>query len=317
MTNSAKLRFAVDLVTFFDPSFWRQNNHSEIVTFARSHPDQFWNTMLDTVAETGLSGIEPTFSPFNWQDAVKTFGSVEGFSSAMEQRGLTLASGFFAELEHGSDIADVGVKAKVLDLAERYAEVVASCGGDAMVIGLPMRKSRDANPPFFVDLPKAQRLAEVLNEIGALTLRKGVRLALHTEAHSMFCMSRDVDLLMLLTDPVYVGFCPDAAHLLGSGADPVAVTKRHIDRVVVAHWKDATGPMPPDMPIDEQIHARHQEYFCRLGAGRVDWPAWARMYRDHDLSGWAVLELDAAPDPLKEIIASRQFVETALLPIIG
>lgn len=316
MAEAAKLKFAVDLVTFFDPAFWQQNDHKGLVEFARAHSDKFWNGMLDTVAEAGLTGIEPTFSPFNWQDAVKTFGSLDRFSSAMGARGLTLASGFFAELEHGSDITDPAVKARVLDLAERYAEVIAACGGDAMVIGLPMRRSRDANPPLFVDLATAQRLADVLNEIGALTLRKGVRLALHTEAHSMFCLPRDVDLFMLLTDPVYVGFCPDAAHLLASGADPVAVTTRHIERVVVAHWKDATGPMPADMPIDEHIHDRHQAYFCRLGAGRVDWPAWARMYRDHGLSGWAVLELDAAADPLTEIVASRQFVETALLPIM-
>ncbi|MCS6758007.1 MAG: hypothetical protein MO852_02035 [Candidatus Devosia euplotis] len=50
--------------------------------------------------------------------------------------------------------------------------------------------------------------------------------------------------------------------------------------------------------------------------GWID-PAWARMYRDHNISGWAVLGLDAAADSLSEMIAPRQFVETALLPIIG
>lgn len=313
---SEKIQLAADLVTFFHPKFWGVESHDSIFDLAQNTPDVFWLKMLDTVAAAGLTGIEPTFSPFNWQHALKTFGSVEAFSGAMAERGLTLASGFFADLEHGSDIADPAVRRRVLDLATRYAEVIAACGGDAMVIGLPMRRTRDADEPLFVDLAYAQRLAGVLNELGALTLRHGVRLALHTEAHSVFCTSRDVDLFMLLTDPLYVGFCPDAAHLLGSGADPVTVTTRHIDRLVVAHWKDATGVMPFDIPIDAGIHESHQQYFCRLGAGRVDWPAWARMYRDHKISGWAVLELDAAADPLSEMIASRQFVETTLLPII-
>lgn len=317
MTLNAKIDMAVDLVTFFHPEFWGVGNHGDILAFAESKPELFWNKILDTVAAAGLRGIEPTFSPFNWQHAIKTFGSVAGFSRAMEQRGLTLASGFFADLEHGSDIADPAVRSKLFDLVKAYAEVIAACGGDAMVVGLPMRRTRDAEPPLFVDLPYAQRIAEVINKLGALTLRQGVKLALHTEAHSVFCTSRDVDLFMLLTDPLYVGFCPDAAHLLGSGADPVVVTTRHIDRLVVAHWKDATGVMPFDIPIDASIHDSHQAYFCRLGAGRVDWPAWARMYRDHNISGWAVLELDAAADPLSEMIASRQFVETTLLPIIG
>lgn len=310
------MKMAVDLVTFFHPQFWSVDDDKQIMELAERTPDLFWSKMLDTVAAAGLTGIEPTFSPFNWQHALKTFGSVEGFSEALARRGLTLASGFFADLEHGSDIADPTVRSRVLDLVKRYAEVIAACGGDAIVVGLPMRRTRSANPPLFVDLPYAQRLAEVLNELGAISLRQGVRLALHTEAHSVFCTSRDVDLFMLLTDPLYVGFCPDAAHLLGSGADPVTVTTRHIDRLVVAHWKDATGVMPFDIPIDAGIHDSHQQYFCRLGAGRVDWPGWARMYRDHKISGWAVLELDAAADPLSEMIASRQFVETALLPII-
>lgn len=314
---SSNIKLAVDLVTFFHPQFWGVDTHQSIFEFAEKKPDLFWAKMLDTVAAAGLTGIEPTFSPFNWQHALKTFGSVDGFSKAMGERGLTLASGFFADLEHGSDISDPAVRAKVFDLAKRYAEVIKACGGDAMVVGLPMRRTRDADNPLFVDMAYAQRMGEVLNELGAMTLREGVRLALHTEAHSVFCTGRDVDLFMLATDPLYVGFCPDAAHLLGSGADPVAVTTRHIERLVVAHWKDATGVMPFDIPIDAGIHESHQEFFCRLGAGRVDWPAWARMYRDHNISGWAILELDAAADPLSEMIASRQFVETALLPIIG
>ncbi|MCS6758005.1 MAG: sugar phosphate isomerase/epimerase [Candidatus Devosia euplotis] len=142
--------------------------------------------ILDNVAAAGSSGIELTF-PFNWQHALKTAGSVGGSSKAMDERGLTLASGFFADLEHGSDIADPTVRIRVFDLAKRYAEAIKACGGDAMVVGLPMRRTRDSDNPLFVDMVYAQRLCEVLNELGAMTLRQGVRLALHTEAHSVLC----------------------------------------------------------------------------------------------------------------------------------
>ncbi len=50
--------------------------------------------------------------------------------------------------------------------------------------------------------------------------------------------------------------------------------------MIIAHWKDARGPMPADTPIDKHIHERHQPYFCSFGLGRVDWlsldPAAAR-----------------------------------------
>jgi sugar phosphate isomerase/epimerase len=314
--SSGKVKFGAELVTFFHPGYWQVSSSDEIAALGKQSPLLFWDKILDGVAASGVTGVELTFSPFNWQEAVGAYGSLSGLGRAFETRGLTLASGFFAELEHDSDILDPAVQAAVLDRAARYAEAIARCGGDAMVIGLPMRQTPGIEPAVFVDLALAQRLADFLNRLGATTARHHVKLALHTEAHSMFASSRDVDLFLLLTDPAYVGFCPDAAHMVVAGADPVAVVRRHQERLVIAHWKDAIGPMPADTPIDAHIHERHRPYFCRLGAGRVDWPAWARLMRDMRFDGWAILELDAAADPVADIIAGRHFVETALLPIM-
>ena len=317
MVTSNKIKFGAELVTFFHPMFWGVSNEAEVVAYARSQPLQFWNKILDATAAAGVTGIELTFSPFNWQDAIDTYGSLDGLIKALGSRGLTVASGFFAELEHGSDMTEPGVQQLVLERADRYAEVIAACGGNAMVMGLPMRQTPGSEPPAFVDLPFMQRYADFTNRVGALVARHGVKLALHTEAHSIFAMSRDIDLMMLLTDPVYVGFCPDAAHMVLVGTDPVEAVRRHQERLVVAHWKDAIGPMPAGTPIDEKIHDRHRPYFCRLGAGRVDWPAWARLHRNLHYAGWAILELDAAADPVAEIKACREYVETVLMPIMA
>jgi sugar phosphate isomerase/epimerase len=73
--------------------------------------------------------------------------------------------------------------------------------------------------------------------------------------------------------------------------------------------------MPADTPIDEHIHDRHRHYFCGFGLGRVDWPAWARLLRDRGYEGWAILELDAAPDPVRDIASGLTLVRQALLPI--
>jgi sugar phosphate isomerase/epimerase len=309
------LRFGVDLVTFFHPGFWGVDGYYAIVTHARANPRAFWDRLLDGIEASGVTGVEPTFSPFNWRDAVATYGSVDGFAHELSRRGLSLASGFFAELESGTTIADPDVQARILASARDYAAFISACGGDAMVIGLPMRKSPDAEPPLFVDLKMAEGLADFLNRLGALVAREGVRLALHTEAHSMFSTARDVDLFLMLTDPVYVSFCPDTAHLIVAGADPLEVVKRHKERMVIAHWKDALGAMPADTPIDEAIHERHRPYFCGFGVGRVDWHAWVRLLRDVKFRGWAILELDAAPDPIADIAAGRAFIQSALSPI--
>lgn len=317
MSTSSKIKFSAELVTFFHPGYWSATSYDDIIEAARSRPVQFWDKVLDGVAATGVTGVELAFSPLNSLDAVAAYGSIAGLTRALDSRGLSLSSAFFAELEHDKDILSPTVQANLLDRAARHAEIIAAGGGEALVVGLPMRQTPGSEPPAFVDLALAQKLADFINRLGATTARHGVKVALHTEAHSMFAMSRDIDLFLLLTDPAYVGFCPDPAHMVLMGTDPIEMVRRHRQRLVVAHWKDATGPMPADTPIDEQIHDRHRPYFCRLGAGRVDWPAWARLLRDTHFNGWAILELDAAADPVGDIIAGREFVETALLPIFA
>lgn len=315
MSSSDKVKFGVDLVTFFHPGFWGGEDHAAIVEFARRTPRIFWDKALDGGAASGVTGVELTFPPFDWNSAVATYGSVEGFAAALESRGLQLASGFFNDIASAADFCDTATQEVIAQAALDYADFLAACGGEVMVAGLPLRQSPGAEPPRFFDMNQAQRLADLLNRIGAEVASRGVKLALHTEAHSVFAMARDIDLMLLLTDPAYVHFCPDTAHMVLAGGDPIQIVERHHERVAIAHWKDATGPMPADTPIGADIHERHRPYFCRLGAGRVDWPAWSRLSRDRGFAGWAILELDAAPDPVGDIVDGLAFVRQALMPI--
>ena len=77
-----------------------------------------------------------------------------------------------------------------------------------MIAGLPMRQSWDDDPPLFVDHAYAMDLAGLINQMGYVALKRGVRLAIHPETHAVFWLRRDLDLFMALTDPVYVWFCP-------------------------------------------------------------------------------------------------------------
>lgn len=306
------LSFGVDLITFFHPAFWGMANEEEVVTYGKAQPYSFWQRMLDTLQESGVSGIELTFAPFGADGLVAAYGSAEAAKAELDRRGLAIASGFFADvaIEGGTSgsLGDPETEARWLARGEELAAALAGWGADVMVIGLPMRTSWNAEPPVFVDLDLAKKAADFCNRLGAIALRHGVRLALHTEAHSMFCQPRDIDLLLMLTDPVYVGFCPDAAQILLSGGDPVAVAARYAERIVIAHWKDATGPMPINVPIDETIHHAHRTYFCALGDGMVDFESWTRVMLERTSQNWAILEIDAVPDPLTETQKSLAFV---------
>ncbi|WP_137155182.1 sugar phosphate isomerase/epimerase [Rhizobium sp. FKL33] len=315
MTIGERLRFGVDLVTFFHPGFWEVGDYDGIIKYARAEPRAFWNKILDSVQRSGVSGVELTFSPFNWQDAVATYGSVDAFAGELSRRGLTLCSGFFAELEAAGDFTKAEAQSAIIAKAEKYADFLKACGSDIMVIGAPLRQTLGAQPVEFHDFDRAKAIADFLNRLGAILYARGVRLALHTEAHTIFAAARDVDLMMMLTDPAYVHMCPDTAHIIVAGSDPVQLVDRHHERMIIAHWKDAIGPMPIDTPIDEHIHDIHRPYFCGFALGRVDWHAWTRLMRDRRYEGWAILELDAAPNPVSDIENGLTLVRQALLPI--
>jgi sugar phosphate isomerase/epimerase len=203
----------------------------------------------------------------------------------------------------------------LIELAMEYAEFLQGCGAGVMVVSLPIRRTYNAAPPLFVDLKLAEPITDVLNQMGYETRRRGVRMALHPEAFTVLRNSRDVDLFMLLTDPTYVGLCPDTAQFTVAGSDPLEIVRRHRDRLVLTHWKDAVGPAPDDVPIDDTIFARQVQWFAGVGEGVVDWPSWLRLLRELNYTGWAVFELDTAPDPVGELQRIKRYVEGALAHI--
>jgi sugar phosphate isomerase/epimerase len=297
--------YGVDLITFYHPSFWGVGTYDDIMEIRRRDPLAIWTRILDALTEAGISAFEMTFPPADATSAVEAFGSAAGFRRELDSRGLSLISSYHSGSgwRAGSDLA------AEVDRAQELAQFVADVGGGMLVAGLPMRTSRDSVPPLFVDLAFADTVASFAHAVGDATLRVGVKTALHTEAHSTFCTRRDIDLILTATDPEYVFFCPDTAHITLAGGDAVEVVRRHADRVIIAHWKDAVGRMPEGFSIDHAIiHDQHQEYMCALGTGVVDWPAWARLYDSTAGAPWRLLELDAVPSPIDAMRAAKAFI---------
>src|SRR6185295_10834034 len=132
--------------------------------------------------------------------------------------------------------ADMG--AIVAD-AERRASFLAEVGADILVTGLPMRKTMGQRPPVFVDAKFMEQMAGIAHAVGEAVGQQGIKLAIHTESNSSLWYERDIDLFMGFTDPRYVWLCPDSCHITLGGGDPVAVARRHSQRIALAQWKDA------------------------------------------------------------------------------
>jgi inosose dehydratase len=95
-----------------------------------------------------------------------------------------------------------------------------------------------------------------------------------------------------------IGLCVDTGHLLVGGADPVALTARHPERVVHVHLKDVNGAlaarvMDGTLTFGEAVRAG---MFMPLGEGDVDIASLVRTLEAAEYHGWYVLEQDVMLD---------------------
>ena len=300
-------RFATDIITFYHPQFWGLISEDELQAWATSHLDQFWGKVLEAMVQTGVEGLELTFSPGSIDNVVKAFGSAKAFRADLTARGLSVVSAFMADAPAWEASADMG--AIVAD-AERRASFLAEVGADILVTGLPMRKTMGQRPPVFVDAKFMEQMAGIAHAVGEAVGQQGIKLAIHTESNSSLWFERDIDLFMGFTDPRYVWLCPDSCHITLGGGDPVAVAQRHSQRIILAHWKDAVGRIDEHMVIDRTIYAQQQRYMADFGAGVVDWSAWSDAMLKTPGRDTILLELDAAADPVAALKAGKAVVET-------
>ncbi|WP_329269661.1 sugar phosphate isomerase/epimerase [Streptomyces pseudovenezuelae] len=304
-------RFATDVITFYHPGFWNLGSADAVRDWAASHPDRFWRRVLDTLAETEVTGIELTFAPGGIDSALRAYGSAQAFRRELADRGLAVVSAFVADSDapdwrHGDNLPAI-----VAD-AERRAAFLAEAGAEVLVAGLPMRATYGTRPPFFVDAAYMSRMADIAHAVGEAVSRHGVRLAFHTESHSTLWYERDIDLFMALTDPRYVWLCPDSCHIALGGGDPVAVARRHTPRTALAHWKDAVAPIDVHLTIDDTVYSRQQPYMAELGTGIVDWEGWADAMSATPGAGTVLIELDEAADPVAALRSGTAVAKRAL-----
>ena len=308
------IKYAIDMITLYEPSWWGLTKWRDFADRKSLPPEKFWHTALDAIAETGADGIRTTFGPSHWLNALEYFGSGEKFREQLANRGLELAAGFYVEVGHGN-ILDPARQAEIIEEVGRYADFLKAAGSEIMVVGFPHRKSWNDATPLFVDLDYARTLADLCNRIGYETLKRGVKMAIHPKTEGTLWLKRDIDLFLLLTDPIYVWFCPDTCHMSLGGSDVVQILREHRDRVCIADWKDAKGTVSRQIVKHENSLVSLHPYYAFVGEGDVDWKAWVGVLKDMQYKGWAVVELDATKKPVEEIKQALAYIKTNLEPI--
>lgn len=297
--------FGTDLGTFMHPGFWGAATRAEVGAAAERDPRPYWDRILQTAAAAGLGTLELTVPPSDVHTAIRAYGSLAGFAEALRAHGLGVYCSYFAGMEEAADLREEWLQRSIVERATVEAAALARLGAKFLVLGLPPYPDGTGSP---VAPDLVRDVAALADRIGAAVAGEGLRVAMHTEAYSVFWKAADVASLLEATDPELVGFCPDAGHIALAGDDPAEVLRRHRDRYLMAHWKDTTQVAPASALGRDELFGWLAEVFVPPGSGIVSWPDWiAELQQVSDMST-VILEIDEAPDPVAALTSARDHI---------
>jgi inosose dehydratase len=177
---------------------------------------------------------------------------------------------------------------------DRFIESCLATGAGVVVLaaytgvdGYDTRPTLD-DAGWVVLLANLDRLADRAAE-------RGVVAALHPHVGTMVETGDETERVL---SGSRIGLCVDTGHLLVGGADPVAITRAHPERVVHVHLKDVDAAMARRVRDGETSfgQAVRDRMFRPLGDGDVDIAAMVGTLEAAGYRGWYVLEQDVVLD---------------------
>jgi inosose dehydratase len=188
-----------------------------------------------------------------------------------------------AVLPHLTLLRDMGCKYVV------YADTSHRSSGDLFAPISKRPKLADGDWPDYGK--RITALAERMAEFG-------VGMAFHHHMGTIVETDAEVGRLMASTGNA-VGLLYDCGHSAFAGGDPVALLKRHIDRVVHVHCKDNRAEILKKARASDEsfMQAVLDGIFTVPGDGATDFPTLLQVLHDHSYAGWLIVE--AEQDPAK------------------
>jgi len=187
-----------------------------------------------------------------------------------------------------------------------YGEVANSIQGS---IDTPLAKR-----PRFSDDAQWRGYAARLNGFGAhLKSEYGITLAYHHHMGAYVEAPADIDRLMAETDPAKVSLLFDTGHAYYGGAtDPVALLKKHVQRVVHVHCKDVRAQVIAKARNDgwSFLTGVINGTFTVPGDGVIDFDAVLTTLHAAGYQGWLVVEAEQDPAVAPSYAYAKKGFET-------
>ncbi|WP_078544677.1 sugar phosphate isomerase/epimerase family protein [Litchfieldia alkalitelluris] len=265
---------------------------------------------LITWGEDLLTGLKEA-SELGYQ-ACETFTHIAlQYENRMEEFKELLANHQFelSALYGGGRFSEKAKQKEVIEYNTRVAKFLAANNSDIIVFGPGGPRN-----PTGTSLDELKIAAETINEAAKRCYDLGVKACVHPHLWTEIQDENEIDAIMELTDPNYVFFCPDTAHLTKAGMDPVKVMRRYKDRIQYLHLKDVT----PDDAVDVEkfpILTGNEALpiFCELGLGTIDFQPVYAFLEEINYNGWVTVEIDKSTStPYQSLKTCKEFVEEQL-----
>jgi inosose dehydratase len=254
------------------------------------YPELGGNTSLETcLAETreaGYAGIE-LGGKFPRQSSV--------LKPIMDRFGLKVISGWY---DGRCDEKEVAAE---MDAIVPHLHLLKDMGSTHVVYADTSRGRHGAiwgpisqRPTLMAD--EWPTYGRKLTELAERMADFGVRMAFHHHMGTIVESDEEVGLLMKHTGEA-VGLLYDTGHSSFSGGNPLALLKKHVERVVHVHCKDVRKPIlekarREDMSFMDAVIAG---IFTVPGDGSTDYPSILKVLADNHYAGWLVVEAEQDP----------------------
>ena len=249
---------------------------------------------IEDIAALGFQGIQLR------ANAIKEFDSPLQLRDLLQQHQLVMVA-----LSSGSLKIDPAVEAEEIAKHTANAKFVHDAGGLYLQITDQRPKDRKITAADY------KRLGRLLTELGKRTADLGVTLGYHNHWGTLSESPQALEQILKAADARYVKLELDIAHYFVGHGDPAKAIRKHHDRLLFLHIKDAEWLTSKDGEA-----GKHPYRFVELGRGQVDLPAVFDALHRVNFRGWAVVELDGETDPArtpKESAAiSKKYLEERL-----
>lgn len=262
-----------------------------------------YKTGLREAAELGFRACE-TF----------THQALEYEDRPEELRELLAAHGMrLSALYGGGRFSDPTRRAEVVAYNARVARFLAALGVDRIVFG-------PAGPrnPGGSGADELREAARTIDEAARACYDLGVLPCLHPHLDTEIESEREIDAVMAATDPRYVYFCPDTAHLTAAGIDPAAMIRRYGARMRYMHIKDLRAGVAEERSgrapaAGAAAGTERLPIFCELGRGVIDYGPIMSALRDVAYEDWITVEIDRSTStPLESLRICRDYLQSTL-----